>query len=443
MRLFPQLTVGILIAVTVGTTVSARAQNRVNWSTEFMKLDEAQSEKTLVVMVFTNDVSPEWLRASKAPRPKGTPICWCEAALAQAAGQIDPGFFHPSSPIFWQRIPIGLPPILTGGKPHSDVPRTFTILTDGEYRFLEMMVGVPEQADLSSLIEDAEETRMWMHQYCGDPTEATPIGMLEEIVDRNQDRLGRLWTAELGRQRRALGDDAFQMDFDGGTVDPLNDPVEFTELFLTRLGSIADQLQMVYLQDAQSRYGLTDESDIKRLAVLEQHSDTRQSWVSCLSPFAVGTDVRKTYVPLAELIWNCRVMPTKLATPHTDGSSADAALSAWIEGQGNQHPFALRLPLPFLASLKNDRRAAVSEVAERRGLGWDDLNAELQKLPVYQTSPLPLATRLHRTGARPIDLNRPSPTQVLFFRSAVDHANPIRDGEPPGRSVTMIRRVQR
>lgn len=443
MRSFPTMTVVVFIAIAASIVTSASAQTRVNWSSDFIRLDDAESERALLVLVFTNDVSPKWLRASKVPRAVGTPVCWCETTFTQAAHRIDPGYFHPSSPIFWRRFPIGLPPILTGGNAHGDVPRTFTIVTDGQYRFLEMMVGVPEQADLSRLIEDAEETRMWMHQYCGNPAEANPTRMIEAIVNRNLERLGRLWSNELLRQRNALGDEPFPTSPDGVLVHPFNDPVAVTELFLTRLRSIAGQLQTVYLHDVQSRYGLTDASDIRRLAILEQHVDTRQSWTSCLSPFAVGTDVRKTYVPLAELIWNSRVMPSETMTSQTDRASLGAALSDWIDGQGNQHAFTLRVPFAFLASLGNDHRAEVSKVAKRRGLGWSDLKAELQKLPAYQTDPLQLATWLHQTGARPIDLNRPSPTQILFFRSALDDPYAIRDGEPPGRSVTMIRKVPR
>lgn len=422
------------------------AEFAFDWSPALAPLDPDTSIESLVVLLLTNDVDPTWAevrkRADRSIESTNDWTVWCEKSFSDARRQIAPGYFHPSAPVLWQRLPLGLPPILTGGKPTADVSRAMVVVTDGDYRVLEFMVGVPSTDELTRLIEDAEETRRWMHQHHASPRELSVA-----MVDRNQARVGRLWKTEMQQQLVALGESPPEQ-----TLDPIERNKAFTDEIRVRLRPIGRQLQIAYLKEAQLRFGLTNQTDLRRLSILEQHGDTRMPWAWCLSPFLAGVDVRECYRQLAEMVWGQRaIAATRLRSLQANegrNENADAVqplagetLASWIEHQGDRSPFALKLTAVFMKD--NNDRAVVASVAERHGLGWGDLDETLSQSPVLEVSALELAIWLYRNGRRPIDLSRPSDARVLFFRSRNDHAHLIRDGDPPGRSITMIRQTQR
>ncbi|MFG0286920.1 MAG: hypothetical protein ACF8CQ_02030, partial [Rhodopirellula sp. JB044] len=276
---------------------------------------------------------------------------------------------------------------------------------------------------------DAEDTRMWIRQFPDHPKE-----FVKQIADRNRERVTRIWRLELERQLEVLATAS------GEAEQPFEDSTTLTEEIVVRLGPLADQLQNVYLKDVQMRFGLTEKSDLDRLVVLEQHAATRMPWASTIGPFVAGADLRKLYVDLAEIIWSRSAM--QIAVPGELAGEPDV-VADWVSQQDAQAAFTFELTPPLLSRRGGTQRIPVSEVARRHRLGWDDLDAEIEELAMLRVSNRDLAKWLIRGQRRPIDISRPSHARYLFFRSAADRPYPIRDGEAPGRTITMIRKVQR
>ncbi|WP_144059838.1 hypothetical protein [Rhodopirellula sallentina] len=388
-------------------------------------------EHALVVALITNDVSSEWqTRRGSSRSDRAIPQhCWCAQFAEKSIANLPSGFLHPSAPIYFQHWPLGLPAVLTGGKKSSEPGRAFVVITDGQYRVLELSVGVPDGDDLSRMIGDAEDTRMWIRQFPDHPKE-----FVEQIADRNRERVTRIWRLELERQLEVLATASDEAE------QPFKDSPTLTEEIVVRLGPLADQLQNVYLKDVQMRFGLTEKSDLDRLVVLEQHSATRMPWASTIGPFVAGADLRKLYVDLTEIIWSRSAM--QIAVPGELAGEPDV-VADWVSQQDAQAAFTFELTPPLLSRRGGAQRIPVSEVARRHRLGWDDLDAEIEELPILRVSNRDLAKWLIRGQRRPVDISRPSHARHLFFRSAADHPYPIRDGEAPGPTITMIRKVQR
>ncbi|MFG0288723.1 MAG: hypothetical protein ACF8CQ_11130, partial [Rhodopirellula sp. JB044] len=158
-------------------------------------------EHALVVALITDDVSVDWATLRGIDRgDRTTPQpCWCAQYAEKSIANLPSGFLHPSAPIYFQHWPLGLPAVLTGGKKSSEPGRAFVVITDGQYRVLELSVGVPDGDDLSRMIGDAEDTRMWIRQFPDHPKE-----FVKQIADRNRERVTRIWRLELERQLEVL-----------------------------------------------------------------------------------------------------------------------------------------------------------------------------------------------------------------------------------------------
>ncbi|WP_144059405.1 hypothetical protein [Rhodopirellula sp. SWK7] len=419
----------LLLVIGLGLCPSASA-DELQWSTPLGELPGENRDQALVVVLITNDVSTEWESGRVSRRASFAEKCWCGESFLRAVSDVPSGFFHPSAPVYWQHWPLGLPHVLTGGENVTGPGRCAVVVTDGFYRILEFFVGVPDRGELTALIGDAEDTRRWMRQHTKQPSEFT-----KQIADRNRQRINRLWKLELDQQLVAMGESSQQK-----VAGPIEEAERFTEEAKVRLSPLATQLQKVYLKDVQLRFGLTELSDFERLVILEQHSATRLAWTSVMAPFIAGADLRSVYEDLVEIVWDRKMMSLRR---HEDDSASDDALDNWISRHGDQDPFAFEIQLPRLSRSGQRQRVPVSEVAERHGLGWKDLDSEIKEVPIRQVTTRELATWLTRHERRPIDVRRPSHARFLFFRSATDRPYPIRDGEPPARSITMIRQVKR
>lgn len=126
------------------------------WSAPLAELDAESAEHTLLVILITDDIAPEWASMGKKKRPVDHPACWCERVITSAVARIPRGFFHQSAPLAGQHWALGLPPILTGGAADTPPARAIVVVTDGHYRTLSAAVGVPTGEELTRLIGDAE-----------------------------------------------------------------------------------------------------------------------------------------------------------------------------------------------------------------------------------------------------------------------------------------------
>ncbi|SMP54277.1 hypothetical protein SAMN06265222_104229 [Neorhodopirellula lusitana] len=395
------------------------------WTSPMREVDTATADQTLLVIVITDDIDPAWISLDKTIRLANRPVCWCETSITKAVAAIPPGFAHPSAPIEGQHWPLGIPKVLTGGESNLPPGRTITVVTDGHYRTLGVIVGIPEDQELVRLIEEAEETRGWLRQHRREPDQ-----LVKKLAERSRQRLPRIWQLQLDQQVAALGTTPLEQ-----VADAISQNERFTKQVQIRFGQVADQVQHTYKQHIEQRFGMTPETDFRRLVALEQHSATRMPWMTTLLPFMAGADLRNVYLDLAETVWDQRAMPIQM--------QGKDPLGDWLTQFGDQGPFALHIPPPYLRNRTELQLAKVSDIAQRRGFGWQDLDEALGNGPVRETNLRELATWLYRSKKRPLDLQRPSQTRYLFFRSSTDSPYPIRDGEPPGRSITMIRQVQK
>ncbi|TWT66492.1 hypothetical protein CA85_25870 [Allorhodopirellula solitaria] len=427
---------GAVLATVLDSGPRVYAADPVSWSTPMGEVPAATADDALVVVLMTNDVAAQ----QNARKRRSQPVsCWCQRSFERSVSRVPAGYSLPSAPIDFQHWAVGLPPIVTGGERPSDVERAIAIVTDGKYRILALSVGVPHGQDLRQLIEDAEDTRVLLRQDSSDANESSVKETVGRIVDRIRGRLNRIWQRELDRQFDALGEP------DGDPIDDLfEETTRYTSAVKLRLGSIAGQLHQVYLQDAQTRFGLTEASDLNRLAILEQHPATRLPWVTTLAPFVVGSDLRSLYTDLAEVTWGQCVMPVERPGEQPSEAADDPlSLAEWVSQRDEKRPFTLQLRPPLLEDRISPQRAQVTDVARRRGLGWQDLDAVVKVTPSREVSPGEIAAWLSQTDGKPIDLRRPSRARFLFFRSPSDPPYPIRDGSPPGRAISMIRQVQK
>ena len=413
-------------ATVILTSLPVYAADDFSWSPPLGAVAETTADDALIVVLITNDVAGDapW-KGLSAKRE----LCWCERSFRRSVARIPAGYFNPAAPIQFQHWAIGLPPIVTGGG-GQDIERAISIVTDGQYRVLALSVGVPDGDDLTRLIEDAEDTRLLMRRYSTERNEMT-----QQLADRTRGRLTRMWQIELDERLAALGET---------DVDPVTDLLVQTELLTSKvtlqLVPIASQLQGVYLKDVQMRFGLTDASDLKRLVILEQHSDTRAAWATTLLPFIVGADLRLLYTDIAEIVWHRSVMPIERSDQ--DATSA-TTLADWVLQRGDNNSFAFRISAPLMSQRDPSQRFEVADVARRRGLGWQDLDDAINAGPIRQVTPGELAAWLSQTQGKPLDLEHPTRVRFLFFRSSKDSPYPIREGSPPGRAITMIRQVRK
>ncbi len=415
----------LFLFIVVGLAPRGHSDPELAWTDPLSKFTNDAADRALVVILITDDVAEQWpSRPGKAMVPNSD-ACWCARPFAKTAQNIPEGFFHPSAPITWQHWPLGLPGILTGGDKVTASGRIIVVVTDGDYRILGFSVGIPDDDELTRLIEDAEDTRTLMQAH-----HRQPELLVQALVERSSSRISRLWRITLDQQLTAMGKTPQRNE-----TDELKQNDHFTRDVQLRLGLIAVELQNVYEKDIELRFGLKLPGDAQRLISLEQHSTTRMDWTQCLNPFIIGGDIRSLHLDLAEIVWNQRVIAVQ--------PSDSEALTHWIAVQGKEQSFVLQIPLPVLAARQASQLAEVSPAAERRGLGWNRLEETLRKCPIRQVNVNELASWLLNSGGRPLDLRRPSQTRYLFFRSAADHPYPIRDGDPPGRSITMIRQVQK
>ncbi len=432
------MVLGAVLAGVLIVSVPVHAASDFSWSTPMAAVSSETVDETLIVVLITNDVAvapdaaaPDavGVQATKKTNAANN-LCWCERFFRRSAEKIPAGYLDPSAPIQFQHWAVGLPPIVTGGDSASDTPRAMLFVTDGQYRILSMSVGVPNEAEITRLIEDAEDTRLLLRRYTDDPNE-----IIHQFADRSRRRLTRVWQMELERQLDALGESEVDT-----IVDLLSETDRYTSKVKLKLGPIASQLQGIYLKDVGMRFGLTDASDFARLVVLEQHTATRAPWVAAMLPFVVGADLRSLYADLCEIVWDRWVMP--IENPD-EKAQVETSLAEWVTQRGDEKSFALRMSSPLMSERAQTQLFEVADVARRRGMGWQDLEDAVSAGPVRQVTPGELAEWLSQTHGKFIDLQRPSRVRVLFFRSSQDSPYPIREGSPPGRAITMIRQVQK
>ena len=390
----------------------------LHWQPTFGAVS-ASEPFSLVVMLITNDDGFATRPTGKGKRGELNVSPWCTPIFGHAyrtALQTRPDL---KDRCFLQFLPAGVPTLLTGGNPRNKPERAIVAICDGNYRLLSMVVGVPDADEFLTMIEDAQQVHSMLTLYQQDKAKMTA-----EIADRSMSRITRLWRDGLKEMLATM---------DVGNADAQGDSDTGQNLIAT-LGRIALTFQEVYLTDVRLRFGLSDAADRTRLIVLEQHPEARRPWCEAMMPFVAGTDFLSTWKSLTEAVWH--------VTPVMHDANADELL-AWWDTQVENDPMVLAIEPPLLMRQRPWPPVEVGGVAERRGLGWQDLQKLLLELPYRNVDTEQLAVLIRDRELQPIDVQLPTRTRYLFFEPNQKAPLAIREGDIPAKPIGRIKRMMK
>ncbi len=382
----------------------------LSWQPPFTAVS-ASEPFSLVVMLITND---DAFAAIKPPAKEGGQpqvTQWCRPNLQHAYRKALAARPDLKDRCFLQYLPAGTPQQLTGGHDRNQPERAIVAICNGNYQLLSLVVGVPDSDELLTMIEDAQQVQAFIELYEGE------IGKITGgIADRSMKRMTRLW-------RNALKEILAAMNADDRSG----------QAFLTTtLGRIALTFQEVYLTDVRLRFGLTDAADRIRLVVLEQHLEARRPWCEAMMPFVAGTDFTKTWKPLTEAVWQ--------VAPVVHDADADELL-AWWDTQVENDSLVLALDPPLLLRQQPWPPVDLGGIADKRGLGWQDLQKLLLELPYRTVDGEQLATLVRDRGLPPLDIELPTRARYLFFEANKRAPLVIREGDIPGKPIGRVKRM--
>ena len=389
------------------------AEPTLDWQVPLSSLSTDAHGNQLTLMLITDGdplaMPPDPPRdAAAVARP------WCEAVFVKSMRGLYEHRPDLRESLQLQHLAAGTPRILTGGTRPELPRRAMLVVFDGEHRLLGWLVGVPESQALVGLIEDAEEVHMVAERLRDEPG-----GLGAEVARRSIARLDRRWAAALDEQWQLMG----------GTTEA--DASETAEQLRARISLLAAVFRRAYVKDVALRFGLTEKLDRTRLAILEQHPQTRRPWCEAMIPFLAGVDFELAWRPVIESVWNRHCVSTM--------DRADELITWWAAiPEGQSVVLALRPPL--LESTKSWPPAPGKDVASRRGLGWDSLQELLETETYRDVTAHELCHLMHDRQIRAIDIHHPSRVRYLYFESTEKNPVLIREGDIPGRYVALVKR---
>lgn len=373
---------------------------------------------SLVVTLITND-SVFDVGGGDADRGK-TPPPWCQAVFQRSYLKLMQKRPDLKDRCFVQFLPVGTPRLVTGGNSRNQPQRAFVAICDGDYRLLSLLVGVPSEDELLTMIEDAQEVHSMLEL-----NKADKMKTQSEIADRSSKRMTRLWQDALKEMLVAIN---------AGNANPGGGGDSNANALLPTLGRIAMSFEEVYLSDVRLRFGLTDFADRTRLVILEQHAEARRPWCEAMMPFVAGTDFTTTWKPLIETVW--------YAAPVRADADADDLL-AWWDTQSKDEQLVLSIEPPLLVRQTPWPPVDVGSVAEKKGLGWRDLQKLVLEFPYRNVDTEQLAVLIRDRGLQPLDLHLPTRTRYLFFEPGKKTPFAIREGDIPGKPIGRLRRAKK
>ncbi|MFK8112473.1 MAG: hypothetical protein AB8B91_09730 [Rubripirellula sp.] len=391
------------------------ASKPIAWGTPFQSVSASTADNHLTVIVITNDTYPDQARSATdvEAESKHQPI-WCESVLSQSVRSTlkrRPGL---SERLALQFFTAGLPVKLTGGENRNLPARAIVAICDRDYRLLGFRIGVPSAEEFQSLVEDAEEVRSIRQLNADEPTQG-----FQAIADRSIERLTRFWQTPM-------------RDLAGAFVDEESDG-DAPDRSRSRLKTLGEAFDPIYLADVKLRFGLVDASDQNRLIALEQHTQTKLSWCESMTPFLAGCDFEGTWRPLMELLWGHQ--PVTQESVDQAGQSGQADLLAWYDSQKETDAVVISLK----PTLRLDHFPWPPIMDETRGMSWVDAHAEALRHPFRQLDLQQLAVFWRERKMPAVDLFRPTLARYVLLQP---NKGPvlIRQGEPPARFANLLKK---
>lgn len=426
---YDKMRVTLAIFLLMSTALAARSDddvpvgepsNSIVWTKAFSSISAAKASESIVLIVITND--DPTLGNSSSDEPAGEDLgrkLWCGPVLSRSirkTWQARPDLRDRS---VLQCLPAGMPAALTGGNLRNQPARAIVAVCDGNYRLLAFTIGVPDTEGLLTLIEDADDARL-LNQMHRDSRQKR----IASIAQRTEERLSRAWRGALGEMMAAMGDGNF-----GGEED-VNDAVAQQQI--GRLTLLHDTYEPHYLADVRLRFGLSEASDRTRLVILEQHPEARRPWAEAMIPFLAGDDFVTLWEPFCETLWGFQ--PIRI-------NEDDEELLQWWDSQIEAGPVVLSLLPPLPARRLSWPPVDASGKKGKRGLGWQDAQDLAVELSYRAVDAQQLSILLHSRDLRPVDIQNPTRARYLFYEKKKKSGLAIREGEPPGRFVGILKRA--
>ena len=421
MRVF--LAVAVCLAFGSGASADEKRPDppaALTWSRAFSANSGRNSDRSLVLIYITDDAPFDRARrraggSDLEPVETEGPRIWCRDEAERTIRRLLADRPQLASRIELQSLAAGMPTCLTGGKPAGQPSRVITLVCDPTYRLLAFSVGVPNPEELITLIEDGEDVLTTV-QF----KEGSRAAVVEALAERNEPRLNRQW-----RQIFAETKLAFLAPMAGEAKNPDS---EEQHVGLMRL--LYQRYQPVYAADVGVRFGLTDNQDGVRLLSLEQHCQVRRPWCDSILPFLADRDLRQLWKPLCESVWGFRPIA---------GNEADADLLAWWDAN-TASPIVLSVKPPAVVDQTEWPPTPIGD-ANKQILGWDDVQELVVKCRYRTVNSQQLALLIRERQLAEIHLSQPSMTRYLFFGPRSTKPRVIRETDPPGRFVGLLKRA--
>lgn len=422
---------GVLLSLLVSVTLygqEAKDPCPLNWQPSFSTISASKADNALVLLVITN--ADPFLKQDDAPEnepnapanqaapdqnktPLATPDIWCATTLTDACRHLIQARPDLEDRLQLQSVSAGIPLQLSDGVPQNRPERAIVLVCDGNYRMLAIRIGVPDNEDLITLVEDAEDVRA-IRELNPD----NPKRVVEEVTLRNEKRLSRLWktaTTELLKE----------MD---GSLDVDTDP-NFKKASNGRVHRICSALEPTYLADVELRFGLSDAADRTRLVVLEQHTEPRLPWCESATPLLVGVDVSIRWRELVESLWG------HVATAPGDDHRQ---LLEWYDTNLKSGAVVFMLQPPI--HRRHFPWPPVTAPGTRRGITWQQVHDLALEHSFRQVDAGELAALIRDRDLRPVDIMTPSIARYLMISPGSDMMNVVREQDPPGRFASQLKR---
>jgi hypothetical protein len=393
------------------------ADDTLDWQTAFSPLSAKNTERSLAVILITID------EAIESPTEEGAKLdakLWCRLLFERMYRRSLQARRDLADHCNLQFLPAGVSKSLTAGKPRSRPARAIVAICDAKYRLLSLTVGVPEADEFLTIIEDAQQVRSFLELQGREKGKIAAA-----IAERSMKRLTRLWRGALKEMLAAV---------DVGKDDAAEPAAESSELLISLLSRIAISFEEVYSVDVKLRFGLTEVTDRRRLVVLEQHPETRRPWCESMMPFVAGSDFTETWIPLTEAVW------------HTDVVTHDVdiqELLRWWDTHSQSDTVAVAIEPPLLARQRPWPAVDVGGVADRRGLGWQDLQKLLLEVPFRNIDASELTALIRARDLAPVDITVPTRARYLAYEPGNRKPWAIREGDVPGKHISRLQRTMK
>ncbi|TWT53920.1 hypothetical protein Pla22_15540 [Rubripirellula amarantea] len=318
-----------------------------------------------------------------------------------------------------QWMPCGLPRELTSGEASGGASRVFVMVCDSENRTLALTVGVPTAKQLVALIEDAEEVQRLLPK-----TPDNQMHLSDAVVARSHDRLSRVWRVALDAAATNRGAN----DGDSTDDEDVSEQFVFYETF-----KVCQKLLPTYIADVRLRFGLDDESDLPKLAILEHHCQTRRPWSEAITPFVVGQHTRQVSSALVESIWG---HPAIRSFPvHNDADFERFA--DWVSRQTSDTTVVLSLKPP--ASRRYQVWPPIASDQSPRTSKWRETH-ELATAQPHRLVDLQILAHLIRENElAPVDVRGVNVRYAMLFPNR-NSIHLVRENESPARFAGMLKR---